>query len=80
MFHLTKQIISTPNEDKITVTRLKKRRAPTGVYVSAAKVWVPNGPIECQGKATDQPEFNCYGIVYTLPSYPDPIGIVVNLD
>ncbi len=39
------------------------------VYVSAAKVWVPNGQIECQGKADaqNQLEYNCYGIVYTMP-------------
>ncbi len=50
------------------------------VVVSAVKFLVPNGPSECQGKAVDQPEFNCYGIIYTLPTYPDPSGIVVDLN
>jgi hypothetical protein len=50
------------------------------VYVSAVKIYFPNGPIDCQGKATDQPEFNCYGIVYSLPTYPNASGILVNLN
>jgi hypothetical protein len=46
------------------------------VFVSAAKVWWPNGPIICDGKDEVQPEYTCWGLINTLPNYP----ITVNLD
>ena len=46
------------------------------VFVSAAKVWWPNGPIICEGKDQVQPEYTCWGLINTLPYYP----IYVNLD